>query len=407
MARNLPRNLGVHRMRRVSGIPSYRRHSSGQAVVTLPDISGRRRDFLLGSFGTDESRREYTRVINEWQENNHRFPGQAPSDLTVVEMILAFWHHVERHYRHPDGTPTSEVDNFRLSLKPLKELYGHAPAAKFGPLALKAIRRSMIDAKLARGVINQRIGRIRRAFKWAVSEEMIPASVIHALNSVDGLQAGRTEAKERPRVLPVDDERVEAVLPVVNRHVRAMIQLQRLTGMRPGEVCSMKRSEIDMSGTIWLYRPTRHKTSWRKKERTIPLGPKAQEIIKTFFTPNIDDYLFSPMQAREERFAKMRALRKTKIQPSQICRRKNKPQRQPREKFTPISYANAIHRACIKVGIPKWHPNQLRHAFATEIRRRFGLEAAQVGLGHSRADVTQVYAEANAALATKVAAEVG
>lgn len=52
-------------------------------------------------------------------------------------------------------------------------------------------------------------------------------------------------------------------------------------------------------------------------------------------------------------------------------------------------------------------PNQLRHTAATEIRHRFGLEAAQVALGHTRADVTQIYGEKNLTLAEKVAAKVG
>ena len=43
--------------------------------------------------------------------------------------------------------------------------------------------------------------------------------------------------------------------------------------------------------------------------------------------------------------------------------------------------------------LPHWHPNQLRHTAATEIRRQFGLEAAQVIFGHAKADVTQIYAE--------------
>ena len=55
----------------------------------------------------------------------------------------------------------------------------------------------------------------------------------------------------------------------------------------------------------------------------------------------------------------------------------------------------------------RWHPNQLRHLHATEIRKRFGLEAAQVAMGHSRAEVTQIYAERNLALAEKKASEVG
>ncbi|MBN9518491.1 site-specific integrase [bacterium] len=41
-----------------------------------------------------------------------------------------------------------------------------------------------------------------------------------------------------------------------------------------------------------------------------------------------------------------------------------------------------------------WKPGRLRHTFATEVRSRFGLEVAQVLLGHKRAGVTQAYAEA-------------
>lgn len=41
------------------------------------------------------------------------------------------------------------------------------------------------------------------------------------------------------------------------------------------------------------------------------------------------------------------------------------------------------------------------------MRKEYGLEAAQVVLGHARADVTQVYAEADVAQAVRVAAEIG
>ncbi len=55
----------------------------------------------------------------------------------------------------------------------------------------------------------------------------------------------------------------------------------------------------------------------------------------------------------------------------------------------------------------RWLPNRLRYAMATEIRRQFGLEASQVVRGHSRADVTQVYAERDHALAASVVAKIG
>ena len=57
--------------------------------------------------------------------------------------------------------------------------------------------------------------------------------------------------------------------------------------------------------------------------------------------------------------------------------------------------------------MPYWSANQLRHSRATEVRRRYGLEAAQVALGHARADVTQVYAERDLALAEQIALEIG
>ena len=57
--------------------------------------------------------------------------------------------------------------------------------------------------------------------------------------------------------------------------------------------------------------------------------------------------------------------------------------------------------------LSRWGPNRLRHTATTEIRRTFGLEAAQVTLGHSQADVTQIYAEKDLTLAAKVAREIG
>ena len=42
----------------------------------------------------------------------------------------------------------------------------------------------------------------------------------------------------------------------------------------------------------------------------------------------------------------------------------------------------------------RWHPHQLRHTAATNIRRQFGLEAAQLVLGHASSKITDaIYAE--------------
>jgi hypothetical protein len=43
--------------------------------------------------------------------------------------------------------------------------------------------------------------------------------------------------------------------------------------------------------------------------------------------------------------------------------------------------------------VPGWRPNRLRHPFATEARKRHGIEAARTARGHSTAAVSEVSAE--------------
>jgi integrase len=390
--------------------PKYRKHrQSGQALVTLTDPSGRRRDYTLGPYGSPESKREYTRLIAEWTAADHSIPatGDGPVDLTVNELILKFWSQVQQFYRHPDGRPTGEVDSFKLSLRPVRQLYGHTQAKDFGPLSLKAVRTAMVNSGLSRKVVNQRVGRVRRMFKWAVSEQLIPPQVYHGLQSVEGLARGRSTAPERPPVQPVDDATVEKTLAVLNRHVAGMIRVQRLTGCRPQDVCGLRWCDINMSGAVWIYKPSQHKGAWRGAVRTVYLGPQAQAILAGFRSDDRAAYVFSPRQAREEQYAAMRANRKTKVQPSQVCRKKAKAKRLPGEYYTPKSYHKAIDRACKLHGIEPWAPNRLRHARGSEIRRLYGLEEAQVSLGHARADVTQIYAQRNGDLAIRVALETG
>jgi integrase len=264
----------------------------------------------------------------------------------------------------------------------------------------------MVSLGWCRNVVNQRCRRIVRAFKWAVSEELIPESTWRALTTVRGLERGRTEAKETEPVGPVADSVVEATLPFVLPAVAAMVRLQRLTGMRPGEACGMRSCDLDTAGPVWLYRPAVHKTAHRGKARVIALGPKAQDIVRGFLTLDTQAFLFSPRRAMEARRVARRAARKSKVQPSQQDRRKRKTKRRPGERYSSESYARCVARACQRAEVPAWHPNQLRHTHATEVRRRFGLEAAQVALGHSQADVTQVYAERDQALAVRVASEI-
>jgi len=186
-----------------------------------------------------------------------------------------------------------------------------------------------------------------------------------------------------------------------------MVRLQALTGMRPGEVVAMRMRDIDRTDEVWTYVPASHKTEHHGHQRAISLDPTAQLTIEAFFKADPEAYLFSPRDAVEVISMRRRAARKTPMTPSQQARRtKSKPKRTPKECYSTDSYRRAISRSCKKAGIDPWNPNRLRHSHATDVRRDHGLEAVQVSLGHSKADVTQIYAERNTALAKKVAVEI-
>ncbi len=395
-------------------IPSYRLHKqSGQAVVTLTDGLGGRRDVLLGKHGTLESRAEYVRVLGEWETRGRRLPApetKGTADLSVNELILAYGRFASGYYVK-NGKPTTQLDRIKSAVRLLKEAYSHTLAKDFGPLALKAVRERMVQAGWTRGFVNSAVGCVKRVFKWAVENELVPPSTFHGLQAVAGLKKGRSAAKETQKIRPVADEHVEATLPFLMPPVRAMVQVQRLTGMRPGEVVLMRPCDIDRSnGKTWTYRPASHKTEHHGVERLVCIGPRAQAILLPFLEGRYPGHhLFSPRESMAYFRTHQRKNRKTKVQPSQVCRKKAKTRKQPGERYTPDSYAEAVERACIRadeqahrdnpeipadvVLVPHWHPNQLRHTLATEIRREAGIDAARAQLGHTSPVMTEVYAE--------------
>ena len=194
-------------------VPKYCLHKpSGHAYVRI-----RGKVVYVGEFGTADSKREYGRLVAELAASPLPLP-QVSEKITVTELVAAYWDFAQQYYCK-NGVPSGWLDHIRLMLRKLRETYGLTPAEDFGPLKLKAIRQTLIDAGHSRPYINKLVPIVPRMFKWAAAEEIIPGSVYHALRTVEGLRKGRTPAHETKPVLPVADELVEAtlhhLLPVV------------------------------------------------------------------------------------------------------------------------------------------------------------------------------------------------
>lgn len=436
-------------------IPTLTLHkATGQGRVRLDGI-----DVYLGKHGTPECEANYHRAIAEWLNRKASQVGTEERDdkdlpLSVARLIDHYLRFCEGYYVGKDGQPASAIWRIKGACEVLNAQFGNTKAEDFGPLKLMQTRDILVQqGVLCRKSINERIQSIVRMFKWGTAHELVPAGIYQALQAVEGLKRGRTKAKDRPKIKPVALEVVEATLPHCPPHVREMVQLQLLSGCRPGEIVLLRPMDIDTDGDVWLFTPLTHKTEHHDKERRIYFGPKAQDILRPLLEGlQPDDWVFSPRRSEAIRNAKRGKNRQTPRWPSHMARnlkKRMRPEdrdRQPKARYTTNSYRRAILRACEfafempahltgnsiyltckKLEEPEksnvgeklreqaniwrerhcWSPNQLRHTRATELRKEVGVDAASVILGHSGLQVTAIYAEADEEKARRIMREHG
>jgi len=446
--------------------PSYRqRKGYDQAIVTLTDsVTGKRRDYWLGEFDSPESREVYYRLLAEYEGLGRRLPEKKlakiaaaePSGcIDVDELALEYWRRVAREHL------PKRSNAIRASLRILRQMDGSTPVDQYGPRRLRLLREVMVAGDPAsdpprrpwsRTTVNDRVRIVVSIFRWGVTQEIVPLAVAEALAMVEPLKRGRTKAHEGEKVGPVPEFMLETTLPELATPVAAMVRLQLLTGARPGEIVRLRGGDLERDERTGLLvaQLTEHKTAHLGGERVVYFGPEAEAVLEPFLNGrNPSRPLFSPAEAEVERRARQHACRKTPMghgnRPG--TNRSDDPVRTPGDVYTVCSYRRAIQYACERAFPPpehlrpreledgkretsrafharlterekreiaewkkahRWHPHQLRHNAATRIRRQFGLEAAQLVLGHSSAVVTDaVYAERDMTKVADVIRRVG
>ncbi|MBC8352204.1 MAG: site-specific integrase [Planctomycetes bacterium] len=353
-------------------LPSYSHHkATGQAYVRLNG-----KFVYLGKYGTDESRAKYERVIGAWLANDRQLSEEEDTKpgttLTVDQLFACYLEHCKNYYRR-NGEPTQEYQS-HVYLRNKISSIANLPADKLTPSAIDGLRQKWIAIGNSRKFINKSAGRITRMYKWGVEKELVSPQVWQKLTAISGLKAGRTNARDPDPIQPVEDAVVDAAVEHMPNDLAAMLRIQRLTGARPGELWIMHPGDIDRSGDVWTYVPRAHKTQHHGKRRVIWIGPKAQRLLLPYLLRAADELCF------------------------------RRPSGKPWDRH---AYREAVHLACKYAKVEKFNPNQLRHSAGTEVRKRFGLDGAQTLLGHSHADVTQVYAEVDNAKGAMIAREIG
>lgn len=253
------------------------------ARVTLTcSKTARRRDVLLGLYGSPESRQAYHRAIADWEAAGRVLPAarvrtHAARELSVAQLCHTYRSHAVKTYSQAHALFIG------LCINALVRLYGETAAASIGPNAIRAVRDDLANAKAprrrwSRQTINRAVRLIAQMFRWAVGREFVPASQAEAIRAVEPLRRDRYTAPESEPVGCAPGKSIRAVRRFLSPQVAAMIDLQLLTGMRPGEVCQLRSGDIDRSGAVWIARPAHHKNAHGV---TFLGAPWAKELVET------------------------------------------------------------------------------------------------------------------------------
>lgn len=374
-----------------------------------------KRKIYLGKWGAPETVAAYRRYIAELADDRGSVAANKTAEkiVTVAELAVAFLSD-KKDYYVKNGASTRQHERYRAALAFPVEFFPATPVDEFGPKKLLFCRDEMVKSgRFARTYINTLINCVRTVFRWGVGLELVRPETLVGLQAVPPLKRDKSAAREVEPVEPVPGPVVDATLPFLPDRVAAMVRVQRLAGMRPGEVCAMRFGDVETSGDVWIYALRTDKTAWRRAasaKKRVPLGPQAQAILTPYLAEKSGDpdaFLFSPRDAARDRAFERRRNRRTPLSPSQRRRDAAPKTRRYNDFYTENLYCKIIAAAAARAGVERWAPNRLRRLYATEVRAKFGLEAAQIMLGHARADVTQIYAERDFQKAALIAAEIG
>jgi integrase len=419
--------------------PKYSFHkASGQAVTYVHE-----KCVYLGPYGEAKSLRLYQQLVERWKvAGTAAAAGTRKGELSVLELVHLFIVWAARRYvRAPQ-----ELSAFAVATKRLLRLHADTPVVRFGPLALQQVRSAMVLDGLTRSGVNAAVHRLRRIWRWGVSQELVHETYWNALKSVPALSEDEEDVRESEPVRPATWRQVRAVLQNAPQQVRKMVRVQILTGMRPGELVKLRPADLELSPHGWLYRPPKHKTKSKRKKRIIVIGPRAQKILAPLLGSDPAAFVFWPGHSCLDYCARPRkAGRRYEYTKLDQRRRRRRKLGARARRFAPhysvAAYRRVVQRACEAVwplpaelarekGEPAklwrarlgeeglgqlaaWrkqhilHPHQLRHSFATRVGNRYGEEAAQKLLGHSRLATTEIYIERDIRAGRKIMAEVG
>lgn len=210
---------------------------------------------------------------------------EGPRCITVGELAERYLAHAKVYYRRSDGRPTREHCNIGTIVHEFVSVAGeHLQAHAVNRHDLTHTRTQLLKRECKRVYINQSMLRLRRMFRWALTEELLPNDdalrILGAFAAIGPLTRNRSEAKESERKRVIDLASVRLAMPYIKSDAaRDVLTILMCSGARVGEVLCLRSCDLeDDDGNLWAM-PKYHKTAHHGTRRFIPIVGNAIEVV--------------------------------------------------------------------------------------------------------------------------------
>lgn len=226
--------------------------------------------------------------------------------------------------------------------------------SELSPMHLERLKRERRDAGNAHATVNRLMATIKHALSLGANEfGWVTLEAQRTLHRVKKLR----EPAGRVRYLRGDEEvRLFGQLP---DHLVPIVRAAMFTGLRLSELQTLRRSQVDLQANL-ITVGDKHETKTGKVRR-VPIAGVILSELQSLLRSHAQEFVF--VDARGRPFSSRRTI------------------------------GNAFARAIARADIDDFHFHDLRHEFATRLRRNGeGIDVIAKLLGHSTISMAMRYA---------------
>jgi integrase len=281
-------------------------------------------------------------------------PKRAPTFADALKEFLAWSEH--EHSARP-----STHKRYEVSMKALKRFFGVTPLDQVTPETVEKFKtwraRKKSDytgRRLRPATINRELACLKILFNRF--EDTVPKNPVRKVKFFD-------EDNEQMRVLTGDEEKL--YLLAASQPLRDIATLMLETGMRPEEVCRIRRANVHLDQG-YVFNPFGKTKAARRK---VPLTEKATGVLSRRLEKIKGDFVF-PGRATDQPIVKVNAAH-----------------------VATLARINRIRSEANESPIPHFRLYDLRHTWATRAAMA-GIDLVTLAamLGHSRIQMVLRYA---------------